>query len=320
LNVRRLNNTLFAFAFLIVTAGFASVLDISGERERGGALGMYQAALYGVYPLGSVAGGFLTDGLGYVPTFALCAGVVLANAVLALFMLRETRHVGSVARPRAPAIRLRDYPRLLVGPVRRYMALKMLSGFAIWGVFEATFVLFLLAIFGKATTLFGVPLGTRSVAGIMLAIVLLLGFLFGSPVVGRWSDRSRQRMPLVLASLVLTAMALVGLSVAASAETILLAVVAVGLAVALASAPLAALVGEAASPESRAAVMAAYSTLSDLANSAGAILGASLALRIGYGVTYLGTAAVVVIGSCLLIGPLRSRSRALDEAETSAPA
>jgi MFS family permease len=86
------------------------------------------------------------------------------------------------------------------------------------------------------------------------------------------------------------------------------------------SAALAALVGEAAAPESRAAVMAASSTLSDLANSAGAILGASVALRVGYGVTYLGTAAAVGIGGSLLLSPRHSRGRALDEAKTGAPA
>jgi MFS family permease len=289
---------------LIVTAGFASALDISGPDERGGILGLYQAALYGVYPFGSVAGGFLVDGLGYGPTFAACAGVVLLSAALASLTVRETRPPGAAARAAGAAAGLADYVRLLRGPIRRYIALKMLSGFAIWGVFEATFVLFLLDTQGPVTSLLGAGLGTKSLAGVLLAAMLILGFLVGSPVVGRWSDRSGRHMGAVTASLALTALALFLMGAVASVEGVAAAVIALGLAVALISSPLTALVGAAAPADARATVMAAYATLTDLANALGAILGAAAAIGGGYRLAYLSTAALVTAGAlALLLAP-----------------
>jgi predicted MFS family arabinose efflux permease len=76
-----------------------------------------------------------------------------------------------------------------------------------------------------------------------------------------------------------------------------LAVVALGLAVALISSPLTALVGGAAPPDARAAVMAAYAALTDVASAAGAILGAATALSAGYRLTYLLTAALVAVAT-----------------------
>jgi MFS family permease len=291
----------------IVTAGLASALDIAGPAERGGILGLYQAALYGVYPFGNVVGGFLVDGLGYVSTFAACAVVVLLSAALASLTVRETRRrEGAVGAP-GPAAGLVDYVRLLRGPIRRYVALKMLSGFAIWGVFEATFVLFLLDAHGSATTFLGTGLGTKSLAGVLLAAMSVLGFLVGSPLVGHWSDRSGRHMRAVSGSLALTALAFAGLGVAASTEAIAVAVVALGLAIALISTPLTALVGAAAPADARAAAMAAYATLSDLANAAGAILGAAAAIGGGYRPTYLATAALVAAGALALLAPSEAR-------------
>jgi MFS family permease len=292
---------------LIVTAGFASALDIAGPTERGGILGLYQAALYGVYPFGTVVGGFLVDGFGYVRTFALCAGVVLASAALASLTVRETRRRDRPAGTADAAAGLADYVRLLRGPIRRYVALKMLSGFAIWGVFEATFVLFLLDTLGPATALLGTGLGTTSVAGVLLALMLVLGFLVGSPVVGRWSDRSGRHMRAVVGSLGLTVLGLAGLAAVATAEGMALAVIALGLAVALISSPLTALVGGAAPPDARAAVMAAYAALTDVASAAGAILGAAAALSAGYRLTYLATAALVAVGTAALVVPRTRR-------------
>jgi MFS family permease len=286
---------------LIVTAGLATVLDVTPPERRGGALGLYHAALWGVYPVGSVAGGFLVDAVGYVRTFLGASGAVAVGTVLAFVTVRETREprpaLGTAA---AGVVRLRDYPRLLSGPVRRYAALKMLSGFAIWGVFEATFVLFLLDLFGPETRLAGAPLGTRSFSGLLLAAILVVGFLVGSPLVGRWSDRPARRLPLALASLALTTVGLLGLTLATTAETVALAVLAVGLAVACGTAPLAALVSDAAPPDARAATMAAYSTLNDVANSAGSIAGAWLATGVGYRPTYLLTAVLVAAATPLV--------------------
>jgi MFS family permease len=296
----------------LITAGLASALDLGGETERGRTIGLYQGAIYGVYPLGSVAGGFLTDAFGYGRTFLGCSGAVLGVTLLATAAVAETGMPGPGGDRAVPGARLRDYPRLLDRRIRRYTALKMLSGFAIWGVFEATFVLFLLAQLGPETTLFGAGVGTRSVAGLMFGILLVLGFLLGSPVVGRWCDRTDQRMPLVWVSLAVTALALLVLGVAGTTETVTVAVVGLGLAVALATTPLAALVGDAARPERRAATLAAYSTLGDVANAVGSILGTALALGVGFRPTYIGTAMVVVAGSALLF-PRTERRRVGDE-------
>jgi MFS family permease len=292
---------------LIVTAGLAAVLDVTPAAERGGALGLYHAALWGVYPVGSVLGGFLVDAFGYIPTFLGASGAVLAGTGLAFVTVRETRPRGrSGGAPAAPVstVRLRDYPRLLTPTVRRFTGLKMLSGFATWGVFEATYVLFLLDLFGPRATIAGGTLGTRSLAGLLMAGLLVIGFLVGSPLVGRWSDRTGRRLPPVVASLALTVMALLGLAAARTAEEVALAMLAIGLSVALVTTPVATAVGDAARPDARAATMAAYATLSDVATSAGSIAGASLALDLGYRRTYVLTALTVAA-----LTPLIARRR-----------
>jgi MFS family permease len=295
---------------LIITAGTASVLDLAHPSRRGEVLGLYQAALFGVYPLGSAVGGFVVDGLGYERTYLFAGALVLGSLAPAAVTMRETRRAASDPGAARAFVGLGEYVRLLRGPVGRYAALKMLSGFAIWGVFEATFVLFLLARFGPESTWLGVQAGTRTLAGLFLASVMLLGFLLGSPVVGRWADRTGRPLLPVTASFAFLGLALLGLSMATAVGAIAAAVLGVGIAVALATAPLAALVGSAAPPASRAAAMAAYSTLSDLGNSAGAILGATAALAIGYQPTYAATAVLTGVGALVLLAPLARRAAA----------
>jgi MFS family permease len=295
---------------LIITAGTASVFDLAHPSRRGEVLGFYQAALFGVYPLGSAVGGFVVDGLGYERTYLLAGALVLASLAPAAVMMRETRRAVSDPGAARAFVGLGEYVRLLHGPVGRYAALKMLSGFAIWGVIEATFVLFLLARFGPESTWLGVQAGTRTLAGLFVASIMLLGFLLGSSVVGRWADRTGRPLLPVAASFAFLGLALLGLSMATTVGAIAAAVLGVGIAVALATAPLAALVGNAAPPASRAAAMAAYSTLSDLGNSAGAILGATAALAVGYQPTYAATAVLTSAGALVLLAPLARRPAA----------
>jgi MFS family permease len=286
---------------LTVVAGQASVLDLTPPGQRGRALGTYHAALYGVYPLGTLVGGFLVDTVGYTPAFLVLGAIVFAATGVGIWQVDETRARRDAALPPV-AIGLSAYPRVLRGAVLRYTALKMLSGFAIWGVFESTFAIVLLARHGPEAVFAGARLGTRSLAGILLAVVISLGFLVGSPVVGRWTDRTGQRLPAVAAGLALTVLGLAGLALAGRAEVVGVVALVLGCAVALVSAPLAALVGDAVPPESRGAALAAYSTLGDIANAAGAVAGALLVAHAGDRATYLATAALVLVGGLGLLG------------------
>jgi MFS family permease len=277
---------------LIVTVGLVAILDFSEPRRRGATVGLHQAAVYGVYPVGSALGGFVVDRLGAPSTFLGASIVLFGSLAVAAASVPETRElVGATERTAPP--RLRDLPGLFTAPIRRYTALKMVSSFAIWGLFEATFVMFLLATLGEDGTLFGRSIRTQSLAGLLIAMLLAVGFLFGSPATGRWSDRTGRRMPLIRGSLGLTAVAVFGLAMASTSEAIASAVLALGLSIALVTAPSAALVGAAAPPHARAGVMAAYATCNDIASSAGAMLGVALALGVGYPATYLGGSLLV---------------------------
>ena len=151
---------------LLITAGTASVLDLATPRERGRMLGIHQAALYGIYPAGSAIGGVLVDTAGPRRVFLGCGVVVLLAALLALVLVVETRHLGGRDR-RSPVLGSTATPshgsgatiasviRLFSGPVGGYALLQMLSGFAVWGVFESTFVLFMFGRFGPATHFLG---------------------------------------------------------------------------------------------------------------------------------------------------------------------
>ena len=134
----------------------------------------------------------------------------------------------------------------------------------------------------------------------MLAVV----FLVGSPLVGRWADRTGQGPRAVVAGLVLAAVGIGGLWLARSAGALGASALVAGVAVALTHAPLTALVGDAAPPGARGAMMGAYATLSDLASAAGAILGTTTALAVGFTAAYLAAAVCVALAAGLLASRL----------------
>src|SRR5262249_33217194 len=153
------------------------------------------------------------------------------------------------------------------GPVLGYVIARMLMVFSLWGVFESTFVLFILDHFGSETSLLGLDLGPRSFAGLMYGALLLVGFLLGAPLVGRWSDRAGQRGAPVAVGLALIAVGLVGLGEAVGPAMIVGSVLSLSVAVALINTVVTTVVGDSAPPDARAATMSAYTTLSDVAST-----------------------------------------------------
>lgn len=281
---------------LLINVGSISLLDIAKPNERGGMLGLQQAAVYGLVPLGTAAGGFMVARLGESATFLICGGVVFFSLLIAALVVPETRGEGAQAGFSLTArTSFKDYPRLLRGNAWPPIALKMISGFALWGVFEATVVLYFLKKLGKQSHLLGLPMATQEISGLFLSALYVVGFLVGSPVAGRLADRSGKHLLFVQGSLVLTALSLVGLSMARGAESLGLLLLGLGVATALITTPSAALVGHTAPKEERAALMSAFSTLSDIGCSLGAVVGAALSLRIGFEMTYMGTAVGLVV-------------------------
>lgn len=285
---------------LIINVGSISILDMAKPNERGGMLGLQQAAVYGLVPVGTAAGGFMVARLGESRTFLICGGVVFLSLLVAAAVVPETQNNGAQAGSLTARTSFKDYPRLLRGKVWLPIALKMISGFALWGVFEVTVVLYFLKKLGKQNHLFGLPMATQEILGLFLSAWFVVGFLVGSPLAGRLADRSGKHLLFVQGSLVLTALCLVGLTLADRAESLGLLLLGLGVATALVTTPATALVGNAAPREERAAVMSAFSTLSDIGGSLGAVVGAALALRIGFEMIYVGTAAGLIVALVLI--------------------
>lgn len=276
--------------------GQIAALEAGDGRHRGYYLGFFN----GVTRLGSflavLAGGLLTDLIGFRATVLLFTAASLAGGLL---MLRE-----HPPRPAAPAPVAAgaatgqstdasspgQLDRTRLGIV---YAAVFLHGLAVSGLITATLGLWLLIRYGPSVPVFALTFGVATLTGALLSTRFLADFLWG-PVAGHLSDRhGRRRVLLAAGGLEVAALLwlpLAGDLVGTVAATILLFLAAPALQVALD-----ATAGDLAPAAERARIFGWYSTWLDLGAALGPLAGYRLAGWLGLGGLYATSAALLLL-------------------------
>lgn len=171
----------------IWVGGTAIILDVTTPADRGRWMGLYQTWFFLGGTLGSLAGGVLTDLLGYAATMWVGAAVAGVGFLAALALLPETRgaaHGHATTASAAPAA----LPLRANGQLMAAVSIQSLNRFALSGILSATLALVV------QQRLVDAPLaiGAASVTGILMAsrTVFSMG---AAPLCGVLSDRLGSR-------------------------------------------------------------------------------------------------------------------------------
>jgi MFS family permease len=174
----------------IWVGGNSIILDICQPHNRGRWIGVYQIAFYMGASGGAILGGLLTDWWGYYQAMAAGTGLTLAGAVVALFLLPETKPVRAFL-PEAPAAETgqRASPNAEFGSA---VALLGVNRLVIAGILMSTFGLLLAERLGNSVTVAGYTVGVASLTGLGLGLTALIS-MAAAPLMGGLSDRASSR-------------------------------------------------------------------------------------------------------------------------------
>lgn len=170
----------------IWVGGATIILDVTTDQDRGRWIGLYQTWFFLGAASGALAGGLLTDWLGYNTTMWIGAAVTGTGGLIALFLLPETR--GSRPNPGAPPTekvspRLRANRSLWIAVV-----LQGINRFITAGVLSATMALLVQDQLASTDLAFGVA----TLTGALMAGRTLLSTV-SAPLAGTLSDRLGSR-------------------------------------------------------------------------------------------------------------------------------
>jgi MFS family permease len=193
--------------------GTMIILDVTDAHDRGRLTGLYNTWFFAGAALGALAGGFLTDHLGYAAAMWIGAGVTAFGGLVALLLLPETR---GLRRQPDEIVVEPDAPRPPHRPGRGLWLAAAMQGvnrFVTAGVLMATLALLVEDRLGPV----GELLGVGTVTGVLMAGRTSLSIV-AAPVAGAASDRlgSRWRVAGWLLVAGAAAMILLGLPPAAA--------------------------------------------------------------------------------------------------------
>lgn len=275
----------------IWVGGATVILDVTTAQDRGRWTGLYQTWFFLGAALSALAGGLLTDWLGYGAAMWLGAAVTALGGLVALILLPETRSIRSVLdRPSVEEIR----PRLRANRGLWVAAsLQGINRFVIAGVFAATMGL-LVQDWLLSTSL---TVGVATLTGLLMAGRTLLSVV-AAPLAGAASDRLGSRWGMAAWGL---AIGVVSMALVAWGEPVaILAGVSLG-AVAGGSvqALVTALTGDLVSQAQRGRAIGLLHTAGDLGSAIGPLAAYALMPWIGLGGVYLLCAGLFAVGLAL---------------------
>lgn len=280
-------------------AAFGAIIADSSPADRGRLAGLAN----GVFRLGSLvgalAGGLLTDAVGFRPTLWLFAGISGAGALAATWGALRRPDLSPPHRlngPAAPPARRVGCPTAPAGdgppPVRR--AALYLGAFAtqlvVSGLVTATMGLLVVRRLGTMVNLPGFVLGAASFSGVMLTARWLVDLALGAPL-GALSDRMGRDRTLA-AAVGLCIVGLLALSVARSAGAVAGGAALVWLTGTTLAATLDARAAEWAGSRPER-TLARYATAGDTGAALGPLLGTLLAERWDLAVAYRAAAGIL---------------------------
>ncbi len=180
----------------IWVGGTTIILDITKDRNRGRWTGLYQTWFFIGSAIGALAGGLLTDLVGYQTTMWIGAGVTALGGIQALFLLPETQDilVDSVSRMEItnPASWQKNPPLLSA------VTVQGINRFVIAGILAGTIAL----VVQEHLTPISPLLGVATITGLLMASRTFLSIL-AAPLAGNLSDKLGSRWVVTLGGAIL---------------------------------------------------------------------------------------------------------------------
>ncbi|CAN5663278.1 MFS transporter [soil metagenome] len=294
--------TLFLIARFIAGAGAACVLtggqivlaDISGNRNRGRVMAIYQGVFLVTVGAGAFPGGWLAENVGLAAPFWISAGLAGVVTLLAWYFVPETRGLESRStRERTgapgPVLALSSRAQLRLVMAAPGFVLISLVGFATVAARTG-------ALFNVIPLLADnrIGLGADQI-GIGLGVVSLVGLLLVYPS-GAMVDRFG-RKAVIVPSTIISSVALLMFGFATSFESYLLASIVWSAASGVSGASPAAYAADIAPPEMAASAMGMFRAISDSGYVVGPLLLGALADS-----TSSVTALAAIAGAMFVIG------------------
>ncbi|HEX2173171.1 MAG TPA: MFS transporter [Dehalococcoidia bacterium] len=306
--------------------GYLAALESSDDRNRGYYLGFFN----GVTRFGSfvavLAGGLLTDLIGFDATvYTFTALTVLGGvAVLREHPPRAVRKAGVPVEAGSqtgtgtpadgndatsePLLPRTGAPRhALSGRIVLVYAAVFLHGLAVSGLTTATLGLWLQSLYGPTAPVLWISVGVATLTGFLLSARFLADFIWG-PLSGHLSDR-HGRLRLTLIAGLIEAAALWGLAQGGSLAATIVSAVALFLAATALQSALDATAGDLAPPAARSRTMSWYATCLDLGAAVGPLAGYYL-IEAGLGpdLLYRATGSLVVLMGLVYLTGFRGRA------------
>lgn len=302
----------------IWVGGTTMILDVASEQDRGKWTGLYQIWFFFGTAVGALSGGFLTDFLGFYGTMWVCAAITGVGALVALFILPETRPDLIPNRRPVPGLDQAVEP-LLDPPVhddrhgmpfrRRsdksgftfVVCLRGVNRFIISGILSATLGL-LVRDYLHADNL---VVGVATLTGLLMAGRTLMSMV-GAVLAGTGSDLLHNRWLILAFGLALSVVSMVLLSSQAGA-IILSGVAVAALARGGIQALTTSLTGDLVSSAGRGRAVGVLHTVGDF----GSAIGPSVAYYLlpFWGLSNIYVLCSVIFGMCLLVNLAMLRGR-----------
>jgi MFS family permease len=180
----------------IWVGGATIILDVTNDSNRGRWTGLYQTWFFLGAALGALAGGWLTDQVGYSTTMWIGAAVTALGGLAALIFLPETRSTKKVDQPSSHQnISNKWQPS---GEFIGVISINGINRFITAGVIAATLALLV----QDQLTTNNVLIGVATMTGILLGLRTILS-MFAAPMAGSLSDRLGNRWVVTIAVLVI---------------------------------------------------------------------------------------------------------------------
>lgn len=168
--------------------GATIILDVTTASDRGRWMGLYQTWFFLGTAIGALAGGVLTDLLGYTTTMWVGALVTTAGFIAALALLPETRGATPSHRAQASAVAA-SVPLRANGQLLAVVGIQGLNRFALSGILSATLAL---VVQQQMMTDVSLTVGAASATGILMASRTIFS-MGAAPLCGVLSDRVGSR-------------------------------------------------------------------------------------------------------------------------------
>lgn len=264
--------------------GSTAVLDISTDENRGRFIGRYQMWYFIGGGGSALLGGVLTDWLGYVAAFRVCAAVTLGMALAWWLFLPETRPQPSALpsnpdsagperqpSPSNPEIRVRPLRWIPLGTAVLLLGLNWLI---FLGIIGATLPLLLEERIGETVVIIGLLIPLASFTGILSAAMQIISLLT-SPLAGWLSDMGGNRWRLVVFALVVGVAALAA-TATGSGIVVVAAIMTSAVATSVLQTQVMTLTGDYTDRNRRGRVLGVLNTVGDLGSAAGPLLAYAL--------------------------------------------